>query len=129
MPLVLLLVLSLTGCASQVAVLERDLNAYALSAALGSDLSEHLTGVALISAKQSARVIESAGLTSYGSAQFSETSKIAENLYQSCLDVAGTQFRNALGEAVVFERLERQLVQIRFEGGRIWSLELTGAPC
>lgn len=129
MPLLILLILSLTGCVSQVAVLEKDLNAYALSAALGADLSPHLVGAALTSARQSVELMENFGITSYGSAEFSETSMISDNLFVSCLDVSGTQFRNVLGEPVMLERIDRQLVEIQLEGGRISALTPSGASC
>lgn len=122
-------VLALAGCGQPATEVQSVLNQYALAAANQSDLTPYLSRAALESAQQSAALIAELGLTGYGSSSFWDTKAIGENLYQSCLDVSGTSFRNIYGELVELERVERQLVEVSYLDGKIATLELVGAAC
>jgi hypothetical protein len=125
----LVLVLLLAGCSNSTQTAEAVLNDYALAAASSADLSSYLTGPALESANQSAELIRELGLTSYGATHFSRTTELAPDLYQSCLDVSETSFRDGYGDLLELERVERQLVEAKFSDGKVSNLELLGAPC
>lgn len=121
-------VLVLLGCSS-VEPAEKVLNDYAAVAMEQSLLPHHLTGSALISARETADLIQSLGLRASGSSHFSHTKKVWDNRFESCLDVSATQFFDASGVPVFLDRIERQLVLVSFSGGKISELELEGAPC
>jgi hypothetical protein len=125
----LVFILLLAGCSNSTQSAEAVLNDYALAAANSADLSSYLTGPALESANQSAELIRELGLTSYGATNFSRTTELAPDLYQSCLDVSATSFRDGYGDLLQLERVERQLVEVRFSDGKVSNLELLGAPC
>lgn len=125
----LVLVLLLAGCSNSTETAEAVLNDYALAAANSLDLTGYLTGPALESANQSAELIRELALTSYGSSSFSQTTELATDLYRSCLDVSETSFRDSNGDLLELERVERQLVEVKFSDGKVSNLELLGAPC
>lgn len=124
-----LLLVVLTGCSQPAVEVESLLNSYAIAAANQADLSEHLAGSALIAAEQSAELITELGLRSFGSSRFSETTRLSDSRYRSCLDVSATSFRDANDQPLLLERLERQLVIISVTEGKISNLELEGTPC
>jgi hypothetical protein len=129
MHIFLILILFLTGCTTTSTDVERSLNEYALAATTGSDLQGLLVGDALASALETRALISSLGLQSFGSSRFSDTKELGNGWFRSCLDVAGTSFRDANGEPLFLERLERQKVRVEFVEGQISRLELEGEPC
>lgn len=129
MPILMIITLFLTGCTSEAQAVEAQLNDYARAAARGSDLSELLSGKALASAQQSARLIRDFELSVYGASRFSNTQKLRPGVFESCLDVSGTEFRDSLGLQVGIQRLNRQLVEIRLEGAKITDLNFGGVKC
>ena len=129
MPVLLLIVLVLSGCTSQAEVVESQLNGYALASSRGEDLTSWLTGNALESSLKSSALVQELGLTGYGSSRFSETRQLAQDRFESCLDVSGTQFRDSNGENLEVARLERQLVEISLQGDLVSEILLSGAAC
>lgn len=129
MPLLVLLSLILGGCASPASAVEARLNAYAIATARGSDLSGWLTGKALESATASSELVQSLGLVGYGFSRFSNTIRISESSFESCLDVSGTQFRDSSGELISVSRLERQWVEVSLRGALVSNIDLSGVPC
>lgn len=129
MPLLLFLVLVLSGCSSQSELVESQLNAYAVGASRGADLTQWLTGNALQSAMQSAQLVKELGLTSYGSSRFSETVILDQDLFESCLDLSGVQFRDAGGELLVPPSPVRQLVEVSMQRDLVSNIELSGVLC
>lgn len=129
MHIFLILILFLTGCTTTSTDAERSLNDYALASTTGSDLQGLLVGDALASALETRALISSLGLQSFGSSRFSDTRSLGKGWFSSCLDVAGTSFRDASGEQLFLERLERQKVRVEFVEGQISRLELEGEPC
>jgi hypothetical protein len=129
MPALLLLLLLLTGCSSQSKVVESQLNSYAVGASRGSDLTQWLTGNALESARQSAKLVEELGLISYGSSSFSQTANIDQDLFESCLDLSGIQFRDSSGVLLVPPSPVRQRVEVSMQRDLVSNIELSGVPC
>lgn len=129
MPYLLFIALVLSGCTSQAEVVESQLNGYALASSRGADLTFWLTGNALESSLKSSVLVQERGLTSYGSSRFSQTKQIAEDKFESCLDVSGSQFRGASGEVLKIARLERQLVEVSRQGDLVSEILLSGTPC
>ena len=121
-------VILLMGCSS-VDPAEDVLNDYAAVAMEQSLLPNHLTGSALISARETADLIESLGLRPSGTSNFSQTQIAGVNRYRSCLDVSETKFFDASGVPVFLDRIERQLVLVTLSEGKISELELDGTPC
>lgn len=121
-------VLFLTGCIG-VDPVEADLNDYASVAMQRDLLGEHLTGSALVSALETADLIESLGLKTNGISKFSKTENLGDNRYRSCLDVSETSFVDASGMPVFLDRLERQRVLVTMRQGKISELELEGEQC
>ena len=116
------------GCSS-VEPAEKVLNDYAAVAMEHSLLQDHLTGSALISAVETADLIESLGLRASGRSHFSHTHKVGKNRYESCLDVSATRFFDASGAPVFLDRMERQRVVVTLSEGKISELELEGSKC
>jgi hypothetical protein len=108
---------------------ESMLNDYALEAANQQDLSPYLVGDALKSAIESEELLSELGLIGFGASQFTLTKQLEDDLFESCLDVSATSFRDLAGEIVNLERKERQLVRVNITAGKISNLQLTGATC
>lgn len=129
MPVFLFLALLLSGCSSQSEIVESQLNAYAVGASRGADLTGWLTGNALESARQSAKLVQDLGLISYGAGRFSETVIIDRDLFESCLDLSGVQFRDSSGALLFPPSPVRQLVEVSLQGDLVSKIELSGVPC
>jgi hypothetical protein len=129
MHFLLLITLLLSGCSSQAAVVEQRLNQYAQAAANDANLEQLLAGQALQSAIETRALIDSLGLQSFGSTRFLDTKKVSGDWFTSCLDVSGTSFRDANGEQLFLERLERQVVRVQFTAGKVADLKLEEEPC
>ena len=129
MHILLLITLLLSGCTTSATSAEQSLNKYALAAANGYEFDELLVGQALESALETRELIATLGLESFGSSRFSQTKSIGQDRFSSCLDVSATSFRDANGEQLLLDRLERQLVLVKFENGRVADLQLEGVSC
>jgi hypothetical protein len=129
MHILLLITLLLSGCTTSPNSAEESLNQYALAAANGYEFDELLVGQALESALETRELIAALGLESFGASRFSQTKSLGENWFSSCLDVSATSFRDANGEQLLLDRLERQLVLAKFEKGRVADLQLEGVSC
>ncbi len=128
MPLLVLFSLILGGCASPGSAVEARLNAYAIAAAQGSDVRlAHWKGSE--SATASSKLVQSLGLVGYGFSRFSNTTRISESSFESCLDVSDTQFRDSSGELISVSRLERQWVEVSLRGALVSNIDLSGVPC
>ena len=125
----LFLTLFLTGCSSGSDATEALLNDYSRAAALEADLTSFLAGEALESATQTNDLVAELGLTGYGVSTFSKTRQLGPALFESCLDVSATSFRNALGQPVLLDRKERQLVNVAIQDGLISEIMLVGEGC
>lgn len=121
--------LSLTACSSHEALVEDQLNAYAAISTDRAQLPLHLSGAALESAIESLDLLDELALVSRGASSFTDTQRLSNNRYRSCLDVSNTQFFTTSGDPVVLERTERQSVEIGLTSGLISDIELMEQPC
>lgn len=129
MHILLLITLLLAGCTSPASSAEQSLNQYAQAAANGHGFDDLLVGQALESALETRELISELGLESFGTSRFFNTKHLGADRFRSCLDVSATSFRDSNGERLLLDRLERQLVLVRFENGLVADLQLEGVSC
>ncbi|MEY4990781.1 MAG: hypothetical protein RIS08_1007 [Actinomycetota bacterium] len=128
MPLLLLLVLLLSGCSGSAE--SKLIDSYLADSAAGKQ-SHALTGRALIAQQRALALVSALGWSQSGSAKYSDLEVIEGGVVRFCLDVSEVGFMDAAGNQVELSRpVEKLLMSSKFvsvgQELRIENLEEVG---
>lgn len=108
--------------------LQRNLDGYAQNAATGENLERYLAGEALDSARHSAELLQSLGLSQIGTAELDITS-INGSRAVGCIDLSAVQIVDGSGALIQPNRASRLSFAATFDSSFSITRMEVGGPC